>query len=67
MRRKKIEKHVEKIVKELVTDLHKTDVWVLLHTLENDMQFVRPKVEELESVVNTIWGLPMFKPYRGKK
>ena len=67
MRKRKIENFIKKRVEEEVNTLLKTDAWVLLRTLESDMRFVRPKVEELEGTVNVIWGLPMFKPYRGKK
>ena len=67
MRLKKLEKYIERKVKEECINLEEKAAWVLLRTLESDMQYVRPAVEELKGTVNSIWGLPMFKPYRGKK
>lgn len=67
MRKKKIEKFVEKKVEERIDVLVKTDPWVLLRTLESDMTYVRPELERLKGTVNSMWGLPVFNEYRGKK
>lgn len=36
-------------------------------TYGSEIPLLKKKVDKLEETINTIWGLPMFKPYRGKK
>jgi hypothetical protein len=69
--RKYIDKHYPTYIQNMVNtrcaNLEEVNTWVLLRTLENDMKFVRPHLEALMGTVNSMWGLPPFKPYRGKR
>lgn len=67
MRLKKLEKYINNLIEEKCKELMSKEVWILVHQNEDAVINMRPRLDATESAVNTMWSLPMFTEYRGKK
>jgi len=67
MRRKKLKEMIIHIMDKRFEDLQGNALWVLAHQNEDQVKNMRPRVDSIESAINTVWNLPMFKEYRGKQ
>lgn len=66
MRSKKISQYIDKLFKEKEQYINGAEFWNRVVNTMHKLDAMEQKIIELESAVNTIWSLPIFKAYRGK-
>lgn len=66
MRKKRIHKYIDILFEEKEKYINGAEFWNKVANALHRLEALEDKVVRLESVVNTMWSLPMFKEYRGR-
>lgn len=66
MRGKKIQKYIDMLFKEKEEYINGAEFWSRVTNALRRLEALEDKMKSVESAVDTMWSLPMFKEYRGK-